>query len=304
VTDFVQMIILVAGLLALAYVAADLIGGVQPALDYVSSRELDNFWPAPTLSDVLFFISAALTMMLGSIPQQDVFQRVMSAKDIKAATWGPVIGGVLYILFAFIPIFLVVAAMIVMPEKAEYLLAEDPQKILPSLIVEHMPFAMQVVFFGALLSAIMSTASATLLAPSVTFNENIWRHIRPTDDSVQQLKAMRITVFTFGIGVLLYAISMEGSSIYKLVSGAYQVTMVGAFIPLTAGLFWRKATTQGAWLSILLGIGVWLILMQLGLDETYPAPLSGLLASAVGMVIGSLAPQWVINVKGEHHPLA
>ncbi|MDU0220423.1 sodium:solute symporter family transporter, partial [Escherichia coli] len=78
-----------------------------------------------------------------------------------------------------VPMFLVASALIIMPEQTTALLKEDPQKVLPTLVMEKMPFVMQVFFFGALLSAIKSTASATLLAPSVTFTENIWRQFRP-----------------------------------------------------------------------------------------------------------------------------
>ena len=53
------------------------------------------------------------------------------------------------------------------------LLARDSQLVLPTLILQHTPPAAQVIFFGAVLSAIMSCASATLLAPSVAFSENI-----------------------------------------------------------------------------------------------------------------------------------
>jgi Na+/proline symporter len=68
--------------------------------------------------------------------------------------------------------------------------ADDPQKILPSLVMEHMPLWLQVMFFGALLSAIMSTASATLLAPATTFVENILKNLRPlTDRSAAALDA-------------------------------------------------------------------------------------------------------------------
>jgi Na+/proline symporter len=56
-------------------------------------------------------------MMLGSIPQQDVFQRVMSA-NTEGATRGTVIGGSAYILFAFVPMFLVASALLIMPEQA------------------------------------------------------------------------------------------------------------------------------------------------------------------------------------------
>ena len=98
---------------------------------------------------------------------------------------------------------------------------------------------------GALLSAIKSTASATLLAPSVTFVENIWRQFQPHMGDRQELRTMRITVLVFSALVLLYAIRMQGTSIYEMVSGAYQVTLVGAFVPLVFGLYWSKATTQG-----------------------------------------------------------
>ncbi|MFZ4761102.1 MAG: sodium:solute symporter family protein, partial [Burkholderiaceae bacterium] len=175
VTDFVQMIILVVGLSVIAMFASQLAGGADKVIDLAASRDMFRFLPEPSFHDIVFFIAAAITMMLGSIPQQDVFQRVMSAKDVKAATRGPVIGGTLYILFAAVPMFLVTSALLIMPERAAELLKEDPQKVLPTLVLEHMPFVMQVLFFGALLSALKSTASATLLAPSVTFVENIWR---------------------------------------------------------------------------------------------------------------------------------
>ena len=240
----------------------------------------------------------------GSIPQQDVFQRVMSANSTKAATRGPVIGGVAYILFAFVPMFLVASALLIMPEQTAALLKEDPQKVLPTLVLEKMPFVMQVLFFGALLSAIKSTASATLLAPSVTFTENIWRQFRPAGTDRQNLMTMRITVLVFSAAVLAYAIRMQGTPIYELVSGAYQVPLVGAFVPLVCGLYWRRATTQGAVASILFGIGVWLLFLSMPWGAAFPAQLAGVLASFTGMVAGSLAPQWVANTRTPHRLLA
>jgi Na+/proline symporter len=251
----------------------------------------------------LFFVAAAITMMFGSIPQQDVFQRVMSANSLNAATKGPIIGGICYILFAFVPMFLVVSALIIMPEQAAQLIQEDPQKVLPTLVMTQMPFVMQVLFFGALLSAIKSCASATLLAPSVTFTENIWRQFFPHQGDKQSLLAMRVTVLVFSALVLLYAIQMQGSSIYEMVSGAYQVTLVGAFVPLLFGLYWSKATTQGAIFSIALGLSTWLLLLMTPAGEEFPAQLAGVLASLAGMLIGSLAPQALKNKHGAHHVL-
>jgi SSS family transporter len=303
VTDFIQMIILVVGLATLAVYAGDQAGGADKVIALAVSQDLFKFLPEPNMKDILFFLAAAMTIMFGSIPQQDVFQRVMSANSLNAATKGPIIGGICYILFAFVPMFLVVSALIIMPEQAAQLIEEDPQKVLPTLVMTQMPFIMQVLFFGALLSAIKSCASATLLAPSVTFTENIWRQFFPHQGDKQSLLAMRVTVLVFSALVLLYAIQMQGSSIYEMVSGAYQVTLVGAFIPLLFGLYWAKATTQGAILAIAFGLSTWLLLLMTPAGEEFPAQLAGVLASLAGMLIGSLAPQVLKNKHGAHHVL-
>ena len=303
ITDFMQMIILVVGLATLAVYAGDQAGGADKVIALAVSQDLFKFLPEPNMKDILFFLAAAITIMFGSIPQQDVFQRVMSANSLNAATKGPIIGGICYILFAFVPMFLVVSALIIMPEQAAQLIEEDPQKVLPTLVMTQMPFVMQVLFFGALLSAIKSCASATLLAPSVTFTENIWRQFFPHQGDKQSLLAMRVTVLVFSALVLLYAIQMQGSSIYEMVSGAYQVTLVGAFIPLLFGLYWAKATTQGAIFSIALGLSTWLLMLMTPAGEEFPAQLAGVLASLAGMLIGSLAPQVMKNKHGAHHVL-
>ena len=300
-TDFVQMIVITLGLLAIAWFAADMAGGVREVVQYTAREGKFQFFPTGGFQAWAFFIASAITMMLGSVPQQDVFQRVMSSKDEKIATRGPIIGGTLYILFAFVPMFVVMAALMVMPE-TRGLLNDDPQKVLPTLVLDHMPVGLQVAFFGALLSAIMSTASATLLAPSTTFVENILRNLKPGMSDAQTLKAMRISVLVFTVCVLIYAITMEGSSIYELVAGAYQVPLVGAFVPLAFGVYWKRATTQGALLAVVLGIGVWLLFVASPmLNQAFPQQLAGLLAALAGMVFGSLAPQWLPDHKGYVH---
>jgi len=301
VTDFIQMIILVCGLFVLAVFAGNQAGGADKVIALAVSQDMFRFLPEPSFKEVMFFIAAGITMMLGSIPQQDVFQRVMSANSVHAATRGPVIGGLCYIVFAFVPMFLVTSALILMPEQASTLIKEDPQKVLPTLVLEKMPFVMQVLFFGALLSAIKSTASATLLAPSVTFVENIWRQFVPRVSDKKELRTMRITVLIFSACVCAYAIALQGTSIYEQVSGAYQVTLVGAIVPLAAGLYWKRATTQGAIFSIVLGIGSWLIFLYSPAKEQFPPQLAGLLMAMVGMAVGSLGPQALRNRHGSHH---
>ena len=303
VTDFVQMIILVVGLSVIAVFAADRAGGVGEVIAFAASRDLFNLLPEPSFHGVAFFLGAAVTVMLGSIPQQDVFQRVMSAKNIEAATRGPVIGGVCYFLFAFVPMFLVTSALLIMPEAAS-LLKEDPQKVLPTLVMAHMPFVLQVLFFGALLSALKSTASATLLAPSVTFVESIWRQFQPQMSDRARLTTMRLAVLGFAAIVCGWAIGSQGTPIYDMVAASYQLPLVGAFVPLVAGLYWNRATTQGGALSVVMGIGGYLALRGTAAGLAFPAELAGLLLSAAGMLIGSLGPQAIANRHGAHYRLA
>ena len=153
ITDFIQMIVLVVGMTIIAFFAADLAGGSDKVLAMAQQADLWRVLPEPTFTDVVFFIGAAITMMFGSIPQQDVFQRVMSAKDAPTARTGAVIGGASYILFAFVPMFIVAAAVVVMGESAMDIAKNDYQRLLPTIIMTKMPLVMQILFFGALLSA-------------------------------------------------------------------------------------------------------------------------------------------------------
>jgi Na+/proline symporter len=178
----------------------------------------------------------------------------------------------------------------------------DYQRLLPTFVLTKMPLIMQILFFGALLSAIKSTSSATLLAPSTSFVENILMNLRPHMNDKQQLFATRATIVTFAALVLAYAIALKGTSIYELVSAAYQVTLVGAFVPLAMGLYWKRSTTQGAILSLALGVGVWILFFPQvsGFGNVFPQQLAGLIAAFVGMIVGSLMPQ---KLKNRHeHP--
>lgn len=159
-----------------------------------------------------------------------------------------------------------------------------------------MPLWAQVMFFGALLSAILSTASGALLAPTAIFTENVLRPFAPKLNDRQFLLTLRIILVTFTAAALLFALNSR-STMYEMVQNAYNVTLTGAFVPLVAGAYWKRATTQGALASIVFGIGTWLLAGQVAPDAMVPANLLGLFASLVGMLLGSLTPQ-VLGNKG------
>ena len=287
-TDFAQMVLIVAGLLYLAWFLGGAAGGAGEVVAHAQRAGRLRLLPPATARDVLWFLGAAVTMMLGSIPQQDVFQRVTSARDERMSALGTLLGGLAYFAFAFVPMFLAYSAAIIDPALVAEHVRADPQHILPVLVMRHTPVFAQIMFFGALLSAILSTASGTLLAPSVTFTENVLRRfLRPDLTDRQLLRAMRIVVVLFSGAVVAFALR-SSASIYEMVGNAYKVTLVGAFVPLSAGLWWRRATTGGALLSIGAGISTWLLLEVTAPRGLWPPQLAGLLAAVLGMAAGSI----------------
>ena len=293
-TTFFQMIIIVAGLLWIAYLVSDMTGGVAPVVAHAQAAGKFNFWPSLNAIAIITFISGMLTMGFGSIPQQDVFQRANASKNEKVAVWGSVAGGVFYLLFAAVPLFLAYSATLVDPQKVAALLsAGSAEHILPTLIVDHMPLYAQVVFYGALLSVIMSTASGTLLAPSVTISENILKGMMGDMSDERFLRITRVVVAMFSVFVTLYALWAidKQTGIHTMVENAYKVTLVMAFTPLVAGLYWKRANANGAMLAIFLGLLVWLP-MEFFIPEAEIQPqYAGFLASIIGMVAGSLMPR-------------
>ncbi len=307
ITDFLQMIIIVVGMLYIGWDVSQLAGGVGTVVQHaVESGKLSNFFPDATLAGMLGFIAAAVTMMLGSIPQQDVFQRVASSKDERTAGRASVLGGSLYFVFAFIPMFLAYSATLIDPAMVKGLLHADgdSQLILPTLILSHAPLFAQIMFFGALLSAIKSCASATLLAPSVTFTENILRPAFKHMGDKQLLRLMRIVVVCFTAMVTLFALN-SNLSIYKMVENAYKITLVSAFVPLAFGLYWKPANQIGALAAICLGLGTWIGLEIVAPEAICPPQLAGLCAALAGMIVGSLLTRGRtrhVDPPHHHHP--
>ncbi|MCF8165527.1 MAG: sodium:solute symporter family protein [Rhodoferax sp.] len=288
ITDFIQMIIIVVGMLYIGGEMTTQAGGMGIVFDHaLAAGQFSNFWPDMNLASILGFTAALCTMMLGSIPQQDVFQRITSSKNVNIAVQAALLGGVLYFVFAFVPLYLAYSATIISPTLVKQYIDTDPQMILPKLILNHAPLIAQVMFFGALLSAIKSCASATLLAPSVTFAENIVRGFFKHLSDQDLLKIMRITVLCFTVAVTFFAINSE-LSIFKMVENAYKVTLVAAFVPLAFGVYWSRANSLGGLLAVLGGLVTWIGCEMMAPTAILPPQLAGLLVSIIGMLLGGL----------------
>ncbi|HCK03255.1 MAG TPA: sodium:solute symporter, partial [Methylophilaceae bacterium] len=288
ILDFVQMLVIIIGLIIISYYVVGLTGGITPVINAANNAGKLDFFPKGDIFLWLSFLASFITMMLGSITQQDVYQRITSAKSAKIALWGSIFGGLIYFIFAFIPMFIAYSAILIHPDFTVNISEINTQSMLPTFIIQYTPLFAQILFFGAVLSAIMSTSSATILAPSVLFVENILKGFIPQMTDKKTLLFMRLTLVVFSFIVLIYALNSE-LSIFGMVESAYKVTLVGAFTPLIFGIFWKKSNDMGAFMSIIGGVGSWLVIELLYGDEfIIPSQLVGLAISISGMLIGSI----------------
>jgi len=290
-TDLFQTVIIVLGLVYLAFLIGDLAGGPGAVIAHAANAGKLDLLPKLEAKDMLAMFAAWLTAAIGSIPQQDIFQRVTSAKDERTAVRGTLIGGGAYFCFAFVPIFLAYSALLIDPQMVEPLLQSEGtqfQLILPTLILNETPLFAQVMFFGALLSAILSTASGALLAPTALFTENILKQMFPRMGDRQFLLTLRLVLVIFTLGIMMFALNTE-ASIYQMVESSYKVTLVSCLVPLAAGIYWKRSTTQGAILSMALGLVSWVGLELFAPDGFWPPQLVGFGFALVGMWLGTIA---------------
>jgi Na+/proline symporter len=140
-----------------------------------------------------------------------------------------------------------------------------------------------------LLSAILSTASGAIIAPTSLCTENIIRPLYPNMSDRQFLLTLRVVLVSFTLAALVFALRSK-QTMYDMVQNAYTVTLVAALVPLAAGIFWKRANNTGAILSAVSGLVAWLIAAFIAADAAVPPTLVGLAFSILGMVLGAIVP--------------
>jgi SSS family transporter len=292
-TDLFQSVMILVGLLLVAWLVGDMAGGAGKVIAAASEAGKFEFWPKGGAKDWLAFVAAWMTLAIGSIPQQDIFQRVTSARDEKTAVRGSLIGGAVYFGFAFVPMFIAYSALVIEPGMAKLFANEDAreiQRILPDLLLQRSPLWAQVLFFGALLSAILSTASGAIIAPTSLFTENVLRPFVARLSDRQFMLLLRVVLVAFTLAALLFALQSK-STMYEMVQNAYKVTLVSCIVPLAAGIYWKRANSTGALLSVVFGLFAWTVAEATAADALVPPQLVGLAFSIFGMVFGALVPR-------------
>jgi len=280
ITDFIQSIIIIAGLLVLAIILSQKAGGVTTVLSEVKPGTF-RFLPSADFKEIVIYLAAWSVLGLGSIPSQDVFQRVMSSNSVNTAVRSCYIAAGLYLTIAMLPLFISLCVRHLYPE----FINGDTQLALPSMVLNHASMPVQILFFGSLLSAIMSTTSSAILAPAAIFSENLIKPLaRHRYNDKELLAVTRISVLGFSVVATIMACMR--SNIYELVGESSIFSLVSLFAPLVLGLYWKRASSTGALLAMVIGV-VTLFLVNL-LDLTWPSLVPALLLSILAMIIGSL----------------
>jgi Na+/proline symporter len=283
-TDFVQAVVIITGLvLVLLLLYSALPNGLGPVLakqpeGFFSLVPKDYSWQG----SMQYFL-AWITVGWGSIPQQDVFQRTMSARTEGIAVRSVYFAAFLYLTLTMLPLFIGLLGNELYPE----ILANSPDKeaaqmLLPKIVLQHSPVWVQILFFGAIISAIMSTTSGAILSPATLVVENLIRPRRPNLGDRQMLSLLRWTVL--GVTAISVWMALSGSTIYELAASSSTSILVTLFVPLVAGVYWPRAGERAVLVSMFSGFLVYYGQDWLWADCPVSAALSGLMASGLGVV--------------------
>jgi len=272
--------VIILGLVTLAVILAQKAGGVVNVISEVPVGTY-RFLPKPEFKEIALYLSAWSVLGLGSLPSQDVFQRVMSSGSVKVAVRSCFIAAALYLTVAMLPLFISLCVKKLYPDFAQ----GDAQLALPQMVLSHTGIFVQVLFFGSLLSAIMSTTSSAILAPAAILSENFIRPLaKDRFDDKQLLLITRLCVL--GFSTLATVMACLRSNIYHLVGESSVLSLVSLFASLTLGLYWKRANSTGALLSMVCGILTWIFFEFYG--TAWPSLLPATIVSFVAMILGSL----------------
>jgi SSS family transporter len=271
ITDTMQTVVIVSGLavvLVMMYLQLDGKDGLEPVPE--GHFSLVNF----EKMSVWEWFGAWITVGLGSIASQDIYQRVISAKSEKVAVSASIISGVMYLVIGFIPLLIGLFGSLLYPE----LYVQHKENFISALILYKTPEWIRILFFGALVSAILSTASGALLAPATVLAENI---LKPRLSNYSLLKMMRWSVVFMALASLVLAFNNQ--SIFELVGLASSFGLVSLFLPFTFTLFVPATNEHAVLFGMVAGLVFW------GAAESISTEIPGIFYGLAGSLLGILS---------------
>jgi SSS family transporter len=280
ITDLIQTVMIVAGLL---FVMVRLLGQTDglPAVVRATPEGFFNLLPEPGFHHWMDYLTLWLVFGIGAIPSQEIYQRLLSARSETASARGTFLSAGMLFGIGAIPLVIALCINQVYPE---LMLENDGQNMIPAMVSRYTGLPLQIMFFGALISAILSTSSGAMLAPATVIGENLIKpHFKDITDG-QLLFFTRLCVVF--VAIVSAMMAFFNTSIHGLVVDSVMLYLVCLIVPFALGLHWKRASVKGAWAAVLAGGAVWLLCKSL---ETRIEPwMFGLAASLAAMIVGSL----------------
>ena len=298
-TDFVQMIIIIAGLAVLYPLALADVGGWTA---FTSALPAHSFRMIPleaTAESWIPYIRDWMVIGIGSMAAQDTLQRSFASKNENVAQNSAYIASFGYLTIGMIPVLLGMIGYVSMPG------LEDPESVIPRLAMMHLPPVLMAIFIAALLAAIMSSSDSALLATSSIVTGSIIPALLPHYSEKQRLRVARWSIPI--TGALALFVGLELQVVYELVLNALGVILAVLVVPTVLAIWWPQANRAGALAAMITGYAVWIGLPFLVEDSSsdFIAFLAGL---GVMLVVTPLTqkidpPKPVRNIDGEIEPL-
>ena len=294
-TDFIQLVILVGGMVVITPILLNEMGGWDNLAAQIPSERFD-FYPHEGGATAWFaYARDWLVIGLGNLAGQDLIQRSLSCRDERVAYRSAYAAGIIYLTVGLLPVLLGMAGAIILPDLAE------PDLIMMELAMRYLPTVTLIFFTGALVSALLSSADSALLAPASVIGWDLLRYIWPGAGERLCLRVSRTAVVALGLASV--ALALHRTAVYELMVDSWSVLLATLFVPLTAGIWWRRANAPGALAAVVSGLVAWLVLMQV--TPHLPADLLAVPFAAVALVAASLLtqhrspPQALVGAHGE-----
>ena len=251
-TDAVQVVLLILGLLVLAGEVLWKIGdgSLATAFQTISEKTADeHFVLVPTAKKEEFFLWLTLFISgtFGILPGQDLLQRVFSSKSAKIASRACIGAGVLYITLGCVPVLLGLIG-------SWYPGIDGDKSVIPQLAFELLSTPLKILFLLTLLSVILSSLDSALLAPSSVFAQNFLRHVLRKQESVTLLA--RICIAVIGVGGVVFALLGEDAFALLELSYSMQIPM---FVAMLFAVYQKRPNRLAGFLTLSGGLTMWLV---------------------------------------------
>lgn len=292
-TDFVQVFLIILGMLAAVPFALNYAGGWSAVVTNVTPETMNLFSGYD-----LFGIISLVIMYVGTFSVgQEAVSRFYAAKNETAAKQGAWLAALLNFIYAFVPTILgiIVLALINMGKFSDKDFASvGARYALPILAIRTMPAIVCGLLFSGVISATMSSSDSDLLGAGSIFANDIYKiYIRPEAKSSEVMNVTKITMIIVGFLSLLIAL-FNTKSIVSILMFCFTLRAAGSFFPYVMGHYWAKASKAGTIASLIFGTIVVVYLEQFSKGYLFgihfsQAIIPGLVFAFIGFVIFSIA---------------